>query len=135
MLLVCSPKLPCASLLTDPKGDLAIFPNEVFHMILSFLSNSDLGRLSLTSTEMNTAVRDFSCTQQGCRQILLPLPPMTMGVGHLLSASRCLDENKFTFPCDPKEDSIVDVVEQFEGLGKGTHSLRLLSDCDRDRLI
>ena len=104
---------------TTPKGHFGIFPNEVFSIVLSYLLNSDLSSLSLTSREMNAAVRDYSCTQQGCKHILHSMPPMVEGVGHLLSASPCLDENGFAFPFDPKQDSIMDVVKQFEDLGMG----------------
>jgi len=87
-------------------------------MILSHLSNSDLGVLSLTSRELNTVVRDYSCTHRGCKQILFSMPPMVDGAGHLLSAAPYLDENGFTFPFDPQQENVVEVAKQFLDLGE-----------------
>ena len=118
LLFGCSPAVPEVCQSTDPRGHFSIFPNEVFCMILSHLSNSDLGVFSLTSRELNTVVRDYSCTRRGCRQILLSMPPMVDGAGHLLSASPSLGESDFRFPFEPQEENVVQVVEQFQDLGE-----------------
>lgn len=102
------------------QGLFHCLPTELFHLILSLLLPDDLATFSLTSSQINSSIRDYIFTVAGSQHVLPTAHPLVTGSGHVLSAMNFKDENEY---CQESSDqaNIRETIKQFESLG--------MSDC------